>query len=213
LATPVGVASETGVAGLTLGGGYGWLRRKYGLACDNLVAAQVVCADGSVRTASAETNPDLFWAIRGGGGNFGIVTAFTFRLHAVGPIVAFAGVFYPVAAAADVLRGYRQYFAKAPDEVSAEALSITMPADSSLPEPVHKQECFLVGAVYAFSTSRPNGSARSGRSLLWSGRSAATSRHVTRRQGRGLRLAPRPPRRGGRADQARSDQVKRVRLA
>jgi FAD/FMN-containing dehydrogenase len=149
LATPVGVASETGVAGLTLGGGYGWLRRKYGLACDNLVAAQVVCADGSVRTASAETNPDLFWAIRGGGGNFGIVTSFTFRLHPVSPIVAFAGVFYPVAAAADVLRGYRHYFAEAPDEVTAEALSITMPADPSLPEPVHDQECFLVGAVYA----------------------------------------------------------------
>jgi FAD/FMN-containing dehydrogenase len=149
LATPIGVASETGVAGLTLGGGYGWLRRKYGLACDNLVAAQVVCADGNVRTASAEKNPDLFWAIRGGGGNFGIVTSFTFRLHPVGPIVAFAGVFYPVAAAGEVLRGYRKYFAEAPDEVSAEALSITMPADASLPEPVHDQECFLVGAVYA----------------------------------------------------------------
>src|SRR6266545_1911602 len=149
LATPGGVVSDTGVAGLTLGGGYGWLRRKYGLACDNLVAAQVVCADGNVRTASAEMNPDLFWAIRGGGGNFGIVTSFTFRLHPVGPIVAFAGVFYPVAAAGEVLRGYREYFADAPDEVSAEALSITMPADPSLPEPVHDQECFLVGAVYA----------------------------------------------------------------
>jgi FAD/FMN-containing dehydrogenase len=152
LATPVGVASETGVAGLTLGGGYGWLRRKHGLACDNLVSAQVVCADCQVRTASAETNPDLFWAIRGGGGNFGVVTSFTFRLHPLGPVVAFAGVFYPVAATAEVLRGYREYFAQAPDEVSAEALSITMPADPSLPEPVHDQECFLVGAVYAGDT-------------------------------------------------------------
>jgi FAD/FMN-containing dehydrogenase len=149
LATPVGVASETGVAGLALGGGYGWLRRKHGLTCDNLVSAQVVCADGQVRTASEETNPDLFWAIRGGGGNFGVVTSFTFRLHPLGPVVAFAGVFYPVAATADVLRGYREYFAQAPDEVSAEALSITMPADPSLPEPVHDQECYLVGAVYA----------------------------------------------------------------
>jgi FAD/FMN-containing dehydrogenase len=149
LATPVGVASETGIAGLTLGGGYGWLRRKHGLACDNLVSAQVVCADGQVRTASADGNADLFWAIRGGGGNFGIVTSFAFRLHPLGPIVAFAGVFYPVEAAAEVLRGYREYFAGAPDEVSAEALSITMPADPSLPEPVHDRECFLVGAVYA----------------------------------------------------------------
>ena len=132
LAAPVGVVSQTGVAGLTLGGGYGWLRRRYGLACDNLVSAQVVCADGEVRTASSETNPDLFWAIRGGGGNFGIATSFTFRLHPVGPIVAFAGVFYPVEAAPEVLNGYREYFADAPDEVTAEALSITMPADPSL---------------------------------------------------------------------------------
>ena len=149
LATPLGVASETGVAGLTLGGGYGWLRRKHGLACDNLVSAQVVCADGEVRTASADGDVDLLWALRGGGGNFGVVTSFTFRLHPVGPVVAFAGVFYPVAAAAEVLRGYRDYFASAPDEVSAEALSITMPAAPDLPEPIHDQDCFLVGAVYA----------------------------------------------------------------
>ena len=149
LAAPVGVVSQTGVAGLTLGGGYGWLRRRYGLACDNLVSAQVVCADGEVRTASSETNPDLFWAIRGGGGNFGIATSFTFRLHPVGPIVAFAGVFYPVEAAPEVLNGYREYFADAPDEVTAEALSITMPADPSLPEPVHDRHCLVVGAVYA----------------------------------------------------------------
>jgi FAD/FMN-containing dehydrogenase len=148
LATPLGVASDTGVAGLTLGGGYGWLRRKHGLACDNLVSAQVVCADGEVRMASAEADPDLLWALRGGGGNFGVVTSFTFRLHPVGPVVAFAGVFYPVEAAAQVLRGYRDYFASAPDEVTAEALSITMPADPGLPEPIHDQQCFLVGAVY-----------------------------------------------------------------
>ena len=149
LATPFGVASETGVAGLTLGGGYGWLRRKHGLACDNLVSAQVVGADGEVRTASAETNPELLWALRGGGGNFGVVTSFTFRLHPVGPVVAFAGVFYPVESAAEVLREYRDYFASAPDEVSSEALSLTFPADPGLPEPIHDQQCFVVGAVYA----------------------------------------------------------------
>jgi FAD/FMN-containing dehydrogenase len=151
LAAPLGVVSETGVAGLTLGGGYGWLRRKHGLACDNLLSAQVVCADGQVRTASTDVNPDLFWAIRGGGGNFGIVTSFTFRLQPVGPIVAFAGVFYPLEEAAGVLRGYREYFAAAPDEVSAEAIlfSSRFPADPQLPEPVHGQQALVIGAVYA----------------------------------------------------------------
>jgi len=149
LAAPGGVVSDTGVAGLTLGGGYGWLRRKYGLSCDNLVEAQVVGADGQVRKASADVNPDLFWAMRGGGGNFGIVTSFTFRLHPVGPVVAFTGAFYSQADAPTVLRGYRDYFLDAPDEVSPEAISITMPAAPTLPEPIHDQECLVVGAVYA----------------------------------------------------------------
>jgi FAD/FMN-containing dehydrogenase len=149
LATPGGVVSDTGVAGLTLGGGYGWLRRKFGLSCDNVVAAQVVGADGQVRTASADVNPDLYWAIRGGGGNFGVVTSFTFQLHPLGPIVAFTGVFYRQADAAEILRGYREYFHQAPDEVTPEAISITMPADPHLPEPIHDQECFIVAAVYA----------------------------------------------------------------
>jgi FAD/FMN-containing dehydrogenase len=149
LVAPGGVVSETGVAGLTLGGGYGWVRRKYGLACDNLVSAQVVGADGEIRTASAEENPDLFWALRGGGGNFGIVSSFTFRLNPLGPIVAFAGVFYPVEDAAAVLRAYREYFVDAPDEVTSEADAITLPADPNLPEPIHDRACLLVGAVYA----------------------------------------------------------------
>ncbi|MGH3065455.1 MAG: FAD-binding oxidoreductase, partial [Gaiellaceae bacterium] len=150
LATPLGVVSETGVAGLTLGGGYGWLRRKHGLACDNLLSAQVVCADGQVRAASEDVNPDLFWAIRGGGGNFGVVTSFTFRLHPIGPIVAFAGVFYPLADAATVLRGYREYFDVAADEVTGEAILFAsrFPADPHLPEPVHGQQALVVAAVY-----------------------------------------------------------------
>jgi len=148
LATPGGVVSDTGVAGLTLGGGYGWLRRKHGLSCDNLVAADVVGADGEVRVASEESNPDLFWALRGGGGNFGVVTSFTFRLSEVGPTVAFAATFYPVEEAGHVMRGWRDYLAGAPDEVTSVCLSITFPAVPELPPVVHDRECLIVGALY-----------------------------------------------------------------
>ncbi|WP_089246785.1 FAD-binding oxidoreductase [Asanoa hainanensis] len=149
LATPGGVVSDTGVAGLTLGGGYGWLRRKYGLACDHLVAAEVVGPDGQVRVASETENTDLLWALRGGGGNFGVVTWFTFALEEVGPTVAFGGTFYPVEEAAQVIRGWRDYVAIAPDEVTATCLTITMPADPALPEAVHNRACVVVGAVYS----------------------------------------------------------------
>ncbi|MGH9226052.1 MAG: FAD-binding oxidoreductase [Acidimicrobiales bacterium] len=149
LVTPGGVVSDTGVAGLTLGGGYGWMRRKYGLSCDNVVEAQVVCADGRVLTASAESNPDLYWALRGGGGNFGIVTSFTFRLHSLSPIVAFAGVFYAVEDAPAVLRAWRDYVAVAPDEVTSIAVSFTFPPVPDLPEVVHNRACLVIGAVYA----------------------------------------------------------------
>jgi FAD/FMN-containing dehydrogenase len=149
LVVPGGVVSETGVAGLTLGGGEGWVRRKYGLSIDSLVSARIVCADGSVHTASSTSEPDLFWALRGGGGNFGIVTSFEFRVHPLGPIVAFAGVFYPVAAAATILPRWRDYCAAAPDEVTSVALAITMPADPHLPPSIHNQACLVVGGVYA----------------------------------------------------------------
>jgi len=149
LATPGGVVSDTGVAGLTLGGGYGWLRRKYGLSCDNVVEAQVVCADGEVRTASADSNPDLFWAIRGGGGNFGVVTSFTFKLHPLGPIVAFSGNFYPLEDEADVLRGWRDYVESAPNEVTSVCVSLTFPADPEMPEAMHDRPVAVIGGVYA----------------------------------------------------------------
>jgi FAD/FMN-containing dehydrogenase len=148
LATPLGVVSETGVAGLTLGGGYGWLRRKHGLSCDAVVEAEVVCADGEVRRASADTNPDLYWALRGGGGNFGIVTSFTFRLYPVGPDVAFAATFYPIEEYADVLRRWRSYVEQAPDEVTSVCVSITFPADPEMPEAVHDRPVVIVGGVY-----------------------------------------------------------------
>jgi FAD/FMN-containing dehydrogenase len=108
LATTGGVVSSTGIAGLTLGGGLGWLMGKYALALDNLISAEVVLADGKVVTASGEQNPDLFWALRGGGGNFGVVTSFEYRLHPVGPVVTGGVVAWPFAAAWDVLRHFRR---------------------------------------------------------------------------------------------------------
>jgi FAD/FMN-containing dehydrogenase len=149
LVAPSGVVSDTGVAGITLGGGYGWLRRKYGLACDGLVEAQVVCADGTLRLASADSNPDLYWAIRGGGGNFGVVTSFTFRLQELGPDVAFSATFYPIEEVAQVLRGWREYTESAPDEVTATCVTITFPASPEMPEALHDRKVVIVGAVYA----------------------------------------------------------------
>jgi FAD/FMN-containing dehydrogenase len=148
LVVPGGVVSETGVAGLTLGGGEGWVRRKYGLTIDSLLSACVVCADGSVRTASPTSEPDLFWALRGGGGNFGVVSSFEFRAHPLGPIVAFAGVFYPVADAARVLPAWRDFCADAPDEITSVAVAITMPAAPTLPAPIHNQACLVIGGVF-----------------------------------------------------------------
>jgi len=149
LVVPGGVVSDTGVAGLTLGGGYGWVRRKYGLSCDSLVEAEVVDADGVVRVASERSHPDLYWAIRGGGGNFGIVTSFTFRLHRLGPDVAFAATFYPLEEVGDVLRGWRAYVEQAPNEVTATCVTITFPANPDLPEVVHDRPVAIVGGVYA----------------------------------------------------------------
>jgi FAD/FMN-containing dehydrogenase len=117
LATPLGVMSGTGIAGLTLGGGLGWLNGRCGLACDNVVAAEVVTADGELVQAGPEEHPDLYWALRGGGGNFGVVTAFRYRLHPVGPVLAGA-VSYPWEAARDVLLFHDEFVAAAPDELS-----------------------------------------------------------------------------------------------
>jgi FAD/FMN-containing dehydrogenase len=118
LATPLGVNSTTGIAGLTLGGGFGWLSRRLGLTVDNLLSAQVVTAEGEIVRASARENPDLFWAIRGGGGNFGIVTSFEFQLHPVGPQVLSGLVVHPLAAARDVLRFYRDFLPTTPEAFS-----------------------------------------------------------------------------------------------
>src|SRR5919205_270762 len=115
LATTGGLVSTTGVGGFTLGGGVGWLMRKHGLACDNLVSADVVTADGRLVRATEDRHADLFWGLRGGGGNFGIVTQFEFALHPVGPIVAGGMLLWPRAQAGEVIRFYRDYMAQAPD--------------------------------------------------------------------------------------------------
>jgi FAD/FMN-containing dehydrogenase len=127
LATTMGVNSDTGIAGLTLGGGFGRLGRKHGLACDNLLAAEVVLADGSVLRASASENEDLFWGLHGGGGNFGIVTAFDYQLHAVGPALPVCSVLHPYARAREAMRFYDDFCAQAADELSVDAALVTAP--------------------------------------------------------------------------------------
>jgi FAD/FMN-containing dehydrogenase len=130
LAVTGGVISTTGIAGLTLGGGLGWLMPKFGLALDNLLSAEVVVADGRVLTANADENPDLFWALRGGGGNFGVVTSFTYGLHEVGPEITGGLIVHPLPAAADLLRFYRDWTAGIPDEVMAVAALVDAPDGS-----------------------------------------------------------------------------------
>ena len=149
LAAPMGVVSETGIAGLTLGGGLGWLRRKHGLSSDNLISVDVVTADGKFVTASEDENPDLFWGIKGGGGNFGIVTCFEFRLHPVGPEVMFTFVFYPGDRTKEVLRSVDDYMAHAPDEVSPIGVLGRIPEDEMFPEERHGEQFVAVLAMYA----------------------------------------------------------------
>jgi FAD/FMN-containing dehydrogenase len=151
LATPMGVVSETGIAGLTLNGGMGHLRRKHGLSSDNLLSVDVVTADGRSLTASAEENADLFWAIRGGGGNFGVVTSFEYRLHPVGPEVMCAFVFYPGDRAREVLRSAEEYMAEAPDELSPLSFLGRVPSVEEFPEEWHGEQFVAILAVHAGS--------------------------------------------------------------
>lgn len=131
LASTGGAISSTGIAGLTLGGGFGWLGRSYGMACDNVISADVVLADGSVVTASADENADLFWGIRGGGGNFGIVTSFEFRLHEVGPMLG-GMLVYPIERATEVLRAFRDFNQAAPDQMSVFGAMLTSPEGAKI---------------------------------------------------------------------------------
>jgi len=134
LATTGGFVSTTGIGGLTLGGGYGWLGRSFGLACDNLTSADVVTADGQMLTASKDENEDLFWGLRGGGGNFGIATSLQYRLHPVGPTVFGGAVFYPIGQARDFLRFYRGWTPTLPNELSTAAALLIAPPAPFVPE-------------------------------------------------------------------------------
>ena len=149
LATPMGVVSETGIAGLTLGGGIGWLRRKYGLSQDNLISADVVTADGRLLTVSETENEELFWGIRGGGGNFGVVTSFEYRLRPVGPEVMFCFVLYPGDRAEEVLRFCQNYVADGPDEVSPLGVLGRVPGVEDFPEEWHGEQYVALLALYA----------------------------------------------------------------
>ena len=149
LATPLGINSTTGVAGLTLGGGFGWTTRKFGLTIDNLLSADVVTANGAFVRASETEHPDLFWALRGGGGNFGVVTSFEFRLHPLGPQVLSGLVVHPFEEAATLLREFRRITDEAPDELVVWAVMRKAPPLPFLPAEWHGREVLIFAACYA----------------------------------------------------------------
>ena len=149
LATPLGINSTTGVAGLTLGGGFGWLSRKYGMTIDNLLSADVVTADGSQVRASATENNDLFWGLRGGGGNFGIVTSFEFQLHPVGPNVLSGLIVFPFDQAKSVITQFARFTETMPDELNVWMVTRKAPPLPFLPENVHGKEMVALALCYA----------------------------------------------------------------
>ncbi len=149
LATTGGIVGHTGVGGLSLGGGIGWLMRKHGLTVDNLVQVEVVTADGEIVRASTTDHPDLFWALRGGGGNFGVVASFRFRLHPVGPTVTAGAVFWSAEDTTDVLRFYRQFVTDAPDDLGNVIRLGTIPPLPVINDQLHFQPAIAVGSCYA----------------------------------------------------------------
>ena len=148
LATSMGVVSRTGVAGLTLNGGIGWLRRKHGMSCDNLISVEMVTADGRVLKADEATNPELLWAVKGGGGNFGVVTTFEYRLHRVDPTVFLFLIFYPFESAGKVLTSFRDYMQDAPDDVSPVAFIGSVPEAEPFPAEAQGKRCVVMGGVH-----------------------------------------------------------------
>jgi FAD/FMN-containing dehydrogenase len=148
LHTPGGRVTTTGIGGFATGGGYGWTSSKYGLTCDNLLSAEMVLADGSVVTASEHENEDLFWGIRGGGGNFGIVTEFELRLHTLGPIVLAGLALWPIDRAPDVLPAWRDYVDAAPDELSTACVVVTAPPEDFVPEHLRGRTALGIAVLY-----------------------------------------------------------------
>ncbi|MEZ4569982.1 MAG: FAD-binding oxidoreductase [Thermomicrobiales bacterium] len=157
LATPGGQISTTGVAGFTLGGGMGNLRRRWGLACDNLISAEVVTADGEVLVTNENEHPDLFWAIRGGGGNFGVVTSFEFQLHDLGPEIYGAVSIFPMDEATEVIRNWRDYIVDAPDEVTCDLFIWGMPPLPDVPEEQHWAPVIIAAGMYAGPVDQVDG--------------------------------------------------------
>jgi FAD/FMN-containing dehydrogenase len=155
LAVTGGRVSDTGVGGLALGSGSGWLERMYGVTCESLLSAEVVTADGRVVRASADESPELFWGLRGGGGNFGVVTEFEFRLHPVGPIVTGGMLLYPRGRAREVLRFYRDFIAAAPDEVGGGIALLTAPPEPFVPEDLQGRPA--IGIVFCYVGSLEDG--------------------------------------------------------
>jgi FAD/FMN-containing dehydrogenase len=151
LAVPGGVVSTTGIAGLTLHGGVGHLRRKHGLSIDNLLSVDIVTADGQLRRASGTENEDLFWAVRGAGSNFGVVTSFEFQAHPVGPMVMVGAVFYPLEDGRTLLAAWRDYMAQAPEELSSLAFFWNVPAHEPFPPEHHGKPVLILAAVYSGS--------------------------------------------------------------
>jgi FAD/FMN-containing dehydrogenase len=148
LAVTGGRLTDTGVGGLTLGGGSGWIERKYGFTADSLISAEVVTADARLLVASADRNPDLFWALKGGGGNFGVVTGFEFELHEVGPLVYGGMMFFPIDAAVDLLKAYRGFMEDAPDEICGGSAILCAPPEEFVPEPVRGKPVLAIIACY-----------------------------------------------------------------
>jgi FAD/FMN-containing dehydrogenase len=149
LAVPSGIVTHTGLSGLTLGGGINWLMRKYGLTIDQLLSVDLITAEGEFVKASASENPDLFWGVRGGGGNFGIVPEFEFRLNPVGPVVLAGPIFWPIEEASNVLRFYREWIAEAPDELMTIVTSRKAPPLSFVPRELHGKLIVGVACCYA----------------------------------------------------------------